>query len=137
GCQALGRAAMAGGRGVASRTIWARVKEERLVAAPDPIRSALDGVGIRVDISYLTDWPAFSRMRPEGKMPMFLYAWFGDAPDADNFLTMLFHSRSSRNFTGYGNPGVDALLEQARRPGDPLHRADLYRRAAKLVVDDA
>jgi len=76
-------------------------------------------------------------MLPEGKMPMFLYAWFGDAPDPDNFLSMLFHSRSARNFTGYSNRAVDALLDEARRPGDPLQRADLYRRAEKLIVDDA
>jgi ABC-type oligopeptide transport system substrate-binding subunit len=38
---------------------------------------------------------------------------------------------------GYASPAVDALLEQARRPADALRRADLYRQAEKLILDDA
>jgi oligopeptide transport system substrate-binding protein len=133
----LAQAGYPSGRGLPTVTIWSSIKDDRLVTEHDLLRRSLEAVGVRVEFSYLTDWSAFSRMLPEGKMPAFLYAWFGDAPDPDNFLSMLFHSRSTRNFTGYNNPAVDALLEQARRPGDPLHRADLYRRAEKLIVDDA
>jgi peptide/nickel transport system substrate-binding protein/oligopeptide transport system substrate-binding protein len=133
----LAAAGHAGGRGVAPITFWSAHKDERIVAEHEMIRRSLEAIGIRAEFSYLTDWPAFSRMLPEGKMPVFLYAWFADAPDPDNFLAMLFHSKSPRNFTGYANPSVDALLEQARRPGDPLSRVELYRRAEKLIVDDA
>jgi len=125
------------GRGVPPITFWSAAKDERIVAEHDMIRRALEAIGLKAEFSYLTDWPAFSRMLPEGKMPAFLYAWFADAPDPDNFLAMLFHSKSARNFTGYANSSVDALLEQARRPGDPLSRVELYRRVEKLIVDDA
>ena len=68
---------------------------------------------------------------------MFLYAWYADVPDPDNFLFKLFHSQSSRNFFGYVNPVVDGLLFRARAEQDPLQRVELYRRAEELILDDA
>jgi peptide/nickel transport system substrate-binding protein len=68
---------------------------------------------------------------------MFLYSWNADAPDPDNFLFLLFHSRSPRNYTGYANPTVDDLLMAARNDRDPQRRVDLYRKAEQLVLDDA
>jgi len=73
----------------------------------------------------------------EGKLPVFLYAWYADVPDPDNFLFKLFHSKSSRNFFGYANPEVDELLVQARNESDPQRRVERYRRAEQLVLDDA
>ena len=133
----LAQAGYPGGQGLPSVTFWSSVRDDRLLAEHDLIRRGLQAVGIQVEFTYLTDWPAFSRMLPEGKMPAFLYAWFADAPDPDNFLSTLFHSRSPRNFTGYANPAVDALLEQARRPAEARQRAALYRRAEQLILDDA
>jgi peptide/nickel transport system substrate-binding protein/oligopeptide transport system substrate-binding protein len=101
------------------------------------MRKALQAVGITADFQYQTDWPLFSRMLADGKAPAFLYAWFADIPDPDNFLHLLFHSRSARNLTGYYNPQVDGLLEQARTESDLTRRVELYRRAEKLILDDA
>jgi ABC-type oligopeptide transport system substrate-binding subunit len=70
-------------------------------------------------------------------MPMFMYAWYADVPDPDNFLYKLFHSRSSRNFTGYASPGVDALLVRARNERDVPRRVELYRRVEQAVLEDA
>src|SRR3970040_446366 len=76
-------------------------------------------------------------MMTDGQFPVFQYAWFADVPDPDNFLFKLFHSKSPRNYTGYSNPQLDALLQRARHAsGGPL-RLDLSRRAEQLVVDDA
>jgi ABC-type oligopeptide transport system substrate-binding subunit len=73
----------------------------------------------------------------EGRAQAFLYAWFGDVPDPDNFLHLLFHSRSPRNLTGYSNPEVDALLGQSRNEADVARRVELYRRAEQMILDDA
>ena len=132
----LAQAGYPRGAGAPPITIWSSVKDP-LLREHEAIRRALEEVGLRVEFSYLQDWPAFTRQLAEGKMAAFLYAWNADAPDPDNFLFMLFHSRSARNFTGYANPAVDAALEQARRAGDPQRRVELYRRAERLVLDDA
>jgi len=76
-------------------------------------------------------------MLDDGKLPIFLYAWYADVPDPDNFLTKLFHSKSPRNFFGYANPVVDELLTGARSAGDIQRRVELYRRAEQLILDDA
>ena len=101
------------------------------------MRKALHAVGITADFQYQTDWPAFSRLLADGKAPAFLYAWFADVPDPDNFLHLLFHSKSPRNLTGYRNPQVDALLSQSRNEPDVARRVELYRRVEQLILDDA
>ena len=68
---------------------------------------------------------------------MFLYAWYADVPDPDNFLFKLFHSRSPRNFFRYANPSVDDLLLAARSAPDLQRRVELYRKVEQLVLDDA
>ena len=133
----LAQAGYPGGQGMPPLTIWSSVKDERIQREHDAIKRSLEAVGIRAEFSYLTDWPVFSKQLLEAKWPGFLYAWFADMPDPDNFLYLLFHSKSVRNFTGYANPAVDATLQQARRASDPQRRADLYRRAEQLVLDDA
>ena len=67
----------------------------------------LTAVGIRADFQYQTDWPTFLKMLSERRAPAFLHAWYADVPDPDNFLHLLFHSQSPRNYMGYANPEVD------------------------------
>ena len=126
-----------GGRGLPPITIWSGARNERVLQEHEQIRKYLQAVGIQVTFQYLTDWPTFSRQLAEGKLPVFLYAWFADVPDPDNFLFKLFHSRSPRNFTGYANPLVDQLLLQARTEPHLQRRVELYRRAEQLILDDA
>jgi oligopeptide transport system substrate-binding protein len=132
----LAQAGYPGGRGLPPIAIWSSVKE-RVLIEHELMKKFLDAVGIRAEFHYQTNWPAFSAMLTEGKLPVFLYAWFADVPDPDNFLTKLFHSRSSRNFMGYANPVVDDLLVQAKHERDLQRRIELYRQAEQLIVDDA
>ncbi|MFZ1059805.1 MAG: ABC transporter substrate-binding protein [Candidatus Rokuibacteriota bacterium] len=133
----LAQAGYPGGRGLPPIPIWSSVKLERVVREHEEIKKYLDAVGIKADFQYLTDWPSFSRMLAEGKFPVFLYAWFADVPDPDNFLFKLFYSRSPRNFFGYANPVVDDLLLQARREANLTRRVELYRRVEELILEDA
>jgi peptide/nickel transport system substrate-binding protein/oligopeptide transport system substrate-binding protein len=133
----LANAGFPGGRGLPVLTIWSSVKHEGIVREHEQVRKSLEAVGLRAEFHYQTDWPVFSRMLADGKLPLFLYAWNADVPEPDNFLFKLFHSKSSRNFTGYANPVVDDLLEHARRDRDLQRRVELYRRAEQLILDDA
>ena len=132
----LAQAGYPGGRGAPLITIWSGVKDP-VAREHELIRTALEAVGLRVEFAYQTDWPVLSREMAAGRLPAFLYAWYADYPDPDTFLFELFHSKSPRNFTRYANPAVDGLLEQARRTVDIQHRLELYRRAEKLIMDDA
>ena len=50
---------------------------------------------------------------------------------------MLLHSESPLNDTGYGDPEVDRLLEEARTESDEDRRFELYNQAERLLLEDA
>jgi peptide/nickel transport system substrate-binding protein/oligopeptide transport system substrate-binding protein len=133
----LGEAGYPDGRGLPPIPMWSSVKHEGIVREHERITRDLAAVGIRAEFNYLTDWPAFLAAMEAKRFPVFLQAWYADVPDPDNFLFKLFHSASTRNYTGYRNPTVDGLLLSARREEDVLRRAELYRRAEELILDDA
>jgi peptide/nickel transport system substrate-binding protein len=133
----LAEAGHPGGRGLPKLEIWSSVTNEAIQREHELIRRSLAAVGIPAEFKYLKEWPAFSKALTEGRLPAFLYAWFADVPDPDNFVTKLFHSRSPRNYTRYQNPVVDQLLDAARAASDVQRRVELYRRAEQVIVDDA
>src|SRR5438093_1404615 len=110
----LARAGYPEGRRLPPIAVWSSVKRDEIVRELDEIRRYFAAVGVTIEVHHLTDWPAFSRQLDEGRLPMFLYGWYADVPDPDNFLFKLFHSNSPRNFFGYANPTVDHLLVPAR-----------------------
>ena len=133
----LAQAGYPGGRGLPPIVIWAGARHEGILREHDLIRENLKAVGVQAEFHYQTDWPAFSRLLAEGRMPVFMYAWYADVPDPDNFLFKLFQSQSSRNFSGYANQRVDGLLARARTEPDMTRRVDLYRRAEQAILEDA
>lgn len=125
------------GRGLPTIVLWSGARSERLERELDTVSRQLGAVGIKTETRFETDWPTFSRQVSDGKLPMFIYAWYADVPDPDNFLFRLFYSRSPRNLTGYSNSVVDALLLQARGEKELARRMELYRRAEQTILDDA
>lgn len=133
----LARAGYPGGRGFPPLTIWSSVRLEALAREIEVIKKSLHAVGVQADVQYQTDWSAYSKALNERKLALFVYAWYADVPDPDNFLFKLFHSKSPRNFFGYANPAVDELLVLARSERDLPRRVELYRKVEQLVLDDA
>jgi oligopeptide transport system substrate-binding protein len=133
----LAQAGYPSGKGLPPIVFWSSVKTDRIVREHELMKRQLETVGFRAEFQYLPDWPSFSKMLEEGRLPAFLYAWYADVPDPDNFLFELFHSRSRRNLCGYANPAVDDLLLQARSTADLRRRVELYRKAEQLVINDA
>ncbi len=125
------------GRGLPPIALWSSVRLEALDREFEMVKRDLAAVGIRLEVHYQTDWPAFSKALTERRLPAFLYAWYADVPDPDNFLAKLFHSKSPRNFFAYANPTVDEVLARARHEADPLQRIEHYRRAEQLILADA
>jgi oligopeptide transport system substrate-binding protein len=106
----------------------------------DPYADALiqmwrENLGIQVKIQYL-DPVNYTQAAHEGHGQLVLYGWCADYPDPANFLDILFHSRSDMNTSGYSNPEVDTLLEQARTELDPATRLSLYHQVETMLLDD-
>ncbi|MBC7223429.1 MAG: peptide ABC transporter substrate-binding protein [Anaerolineae bacterium] len=90
------------------------------------------GVDVQVEVpvgGLSAEWQA-------GRLQMVLLGWIADYPDPENFLDILFHSQSPQNHTGYHNPEVDRLLEEARAEPAPEKRYALYREAEERIVAD-
>jgi ABC-type transport system substrate-binding protein len=68
---------------------------------------------------------------------LFFYGWLADYADPQNFLDLLFYSRSSENNSQYNNPEVDRLLERARTERDTNARYRLYQDAEGQILRDA
>lgn len=66
------------------------------------------------------------------------HGWIADYPDPDDYLRILFHSKSgSLNAAHYSNPEVDALLEKGRAMSADLEdegRLELYRKLEDRIV---
>lgn len=57
--------------------------------------------------------------------------------DPDNFYALVIRSGGPVNTTGYANPEVDALIDQAAASSDPAERKALYARIRTIVTQDA
>ena len=106
------------------------------------LQSDLAQAGVRVHISVVS-WATWQTAcgKPDGA-PFAFTSWTADFPDPTNFLDPRFHSRSIRasnssNDSFYANPELDALLDAARGELEPIRRAALYRRAERILYDDA
>ncbi len=133
----LAEAGHAEGRGLPAVTVWSAVRGASVDTETREMSRAWGTLGLRVSPNFATDWPEYTRLLAERRLPLFRYAWYADIPDPDNVLGVLFHSRSPYNHTGYANPEVDRLLEQGRREMDPVARADLYVEIERRILADA
>ncbi|MCL4554778.1 MAG: ABC transporter substrate-binding protein, partial [Actinobacteria bacterium] len=102
------------------------------------IQQMLDKIGVTADIQQM-EWSTYLAESKKGfKSPGFL-GWMGDNGDPDNFLFVLFDTKSipGGNRSRYSNPKVDDLLLQAQQTMDESKRFELYKQAQEIVSDDA
>jgi oligopeptide transport system substrate-binding protein len=135
--QLLREAGYPEGKGLPSIDFWSAARSEWAVKELDLVKTALSQSGIPLKIQYETQWPKFQELLTTKKAPMFMYAWYADFPDPDNFLGILFHSKSRYNHAAYSNPEVDRLIDQAKTERDYLKRMQMYRKIEELVLEDA
>ncbi len=93
-------------------------------------------LGVTVDIQQ-TEWATFLQDLQDRRYHMFRLGWGADYADPENFLDILFHSKSDNNHTNYNNPEVDALLERARVEPDQVTRFKMYNKIEQMILDDA
>jgi oligopeptide transport system substrate-binding protein len=95
-----------------------------------------ENLGVKVSTRQ-TEVATFFRDVRDGKFQMFELGWVADYADPENFLKVKFYSGSANNDSGYANPEVDRLLEQADTEGDEATRLSLYQQAEQIIVNEA
>ena len=76
----------------------------------------------------------FTRLRA-GDFQASIWGWLGFI-DPDESTYDIVHTKGWRNFAGYSNPKLDALLVQARQELDRDKRGQLYKEAESLMIED-
>ena len=100
---------------------------------------AMWGENLNVDIQLQqTEWATFLQDLHQNRFQMFGgLGWIADYPDPENFLDVLFHSKSNNNQSEYNNGQLDILLERARVELDESARFELYHQAEEIIVENA
>ena len=94
-----------------------------------------DVLGVDVTIAFL-DPINFTEVMQEEQAQMVSYGWCADYPDPENFVDVLYHTDSEFNVSGYSNPEIDALMEEARVELDPARRLSLYQEIEQMLLAD-
>ncbi len=105
------------------------------------LQDSLAEIGIDVTITAVAWADAVATFADPATAPDLFPLYSGTAfADPDNYLWASFHSSLAGNWTNpghYGNPAVDALLEQARATVGDAERSALYDQAVALILADS
>jgi oligopeptide transport system substrate-binding protein len=70
--------------------------------------------------------------------PLFSRAgWQQDYPDPQDWLTLVFHSSSNLNHTGWKNEEFDRLTRAADQEPDQTKRLEMYHKAHEILIHEA
>ncbi|MSQ03444.1 MAG: hypothetical protein EXR71_16400 [Myxococcales bacterium] len=97
------------------------------------LQSQLERAGITLEVQFLDDAAWKQRVWRDRDYDLVLSQW---TFDRNEDIREQFQSQGSRNFVGYRNPAVDALLDKARDATDPYVRKGSLREAHRLIATD-
>jgi ABC-type transport system substrate-binding protein len=121
---------------------YVTTSDEETEKVAGSLQSDLAEAGVRVHLVVMSFEALQAETgRPDGAAFSFT-SWTADYPDPSNFFDPRFAARSikpaeSTNDSFYANPELDAVLDAARAELDDRRRDALYRRAERIVYDDA
>jgi peptide/nickel transport system substrate-binding protein len=107
--------------------------EEKQMA--EMIQSMLGDIGFKVEIEMIEFGTMLEKLRAHDYDAMRL-GWSGRT-DPDGNLYRFYKSGASNNYTGYDNPKVDNLLDEARVETDDSERIKLYEEINEILWNDA
>ena len=128
----------AGGPGILSEAV---LLTSSRTASMGPTQEAViamweENLGVTITVRH-EEPSGFLRDLDAGNFDLFSLDWVARYPDPHGLLDVNFQSQSANNETGYSNPQVDSLLEQARTETGEQARRRLYQQAEEPIVQDA
>ncbi|WP_238528187.1 peptide ABC transporter substrate-binding protein [Acetonema longum] len=129
------------GRKLAISLMTTNGNKTREIAA-QAVAQQLKELGIEVSLRFIDSKQLFSTVLPGRRFDAAMYAWqLGQDPDNRG----LWHSRSipaphnqylGKNYSGWRNPEVDNLTDQAFQTMDVMARQQMYYRVQELMLQD-
>jgi oligopeptide transport system substrate-binding protein len=80
---------------------------------------------------------SFLRHLERGSEGAYRLGWIAEFPAPDVFLSTLFGSLSPENHSGFKSRKIDGVLDKAHAEGDQDKRVRLYRRAERMILEQA
>lgn len=136
--QLLAEAGYPDGKGMPSVDLYFNTQGDYPRIA-EAVQADLTEAGIPVTLKAL-DWAAHIDAADKGEPAFFRLGWVADYPDPENFLAPLFHSKNKGpqgNVSFYGNPAVDALIDESYVVTDQARRFELLHQAEDLILADS
>lgn len=99
------------------------------------LASSYEKLGVKVQHQPVPAATSFAMLK-EGKINWTLTNWAPRA-DPDGLLRILWHSKGFQNTTGFSNPEVDRLLDEAAGEFDTAKAKGLYTKAEQIIVENA
>ncbi len=94
-------------------------------------------LGVQIEAELIEPFNYAPRLYAGEMGHFFNYGWCADYVDPQNFLDILFHSRSPQNWGRFANPTIDAQLEAARIEPDVQTRLQQYANVENQIIDEA
>lgn len=94
-----------------------------------------ENLGLDVELKN-EEWKTYlSNLRMDPPQ-LYRFGWLADYPDPDNFMNLMT-SYSDNNRTRWGDPAYDKIVEQASGEVDPEKRREMYKKASKILLEEA
>lgn len=97
-------------------------------------QQSFEAIGLKVEME-IVEFTRYLDDRISGDFQIGMIGWSSDNGQPDNTLFELFGKES--NPKRYRNGEANRLMSEAMGERDPARRAELYRKANQLIVDDA
>ncbi|SHI03917.1 ABC transporter substrate-binding protein [Pollutimonas bauzanensis] len=91
-------------------------------------------LGTKIRVEVYDSNTVYSRLKA-GDFDAAVWGWLG-LTDPDEYLGEILGTGQWRNFQGYSNPGLDALLEKGRNTLDLAARREVYAQVESIAIDD-
>jgi ABC-type transport system substrate-binding protein len=116
--------------------------EEGVRTMAQGVQADLKDVGVELDLKMVSYGELITAAETRGKVPMLYSGWSCVIPDPVDMLGTQFDGRAVTNSTTmnmsfYNNPAVTKLLDEGAATGDLPRRFEIYRRAERMIMDDA
>jgi peptide/nickel transport system substrate-binding protein len=82
------------------------------------------------------DWAAYKTARDDEIMQAYVYGWYPDYIDPDDYIQPFVASTATWLHMNYANPQMDQLILEARSTTDTTTRTDLYTQINNLMTQD-
>ncbi len=130
----LAAAGYPGGRGLPPLEVYATEKVPLTQKTMDILRQMYAQLGVTVNERQMEQGSLIAAVDKNTSVPSFVFGWYADYLDPQDFYSLLLSSHSAENHTGYSDPQFDALCARADIERNPARRTALYQQAAQIAA---